>query len=196
MPQRASPNKGTPWLENNLLHITQGGIEQTIPIGSDAWATWLEHATQFYVKNTQHGNFSCRKETRQRGGVYWYAYRRANGRTEHTYIGKDSDLTSQRFDEIAQHLNQVIHGQEVTDVLQRKKRIEQPIIQTVRTDNDKLWFQLTDGRVLGVPLGWFPRLVNATSEQRATWRIIDGTDVHWPDVDEDISVRVLMNLPS
>lgn len=197
MPQRASPNKGTPWIENGLLHVTQGGVEQIISVGSDAWAAWLEHATGFYVKNTQHGNFSCRKETRQRGGAYWSAYRRANGRVYRAHVGKDSDLTSQRLDEIAQHFNQMIHGQGATSAVRRKKRIDPPNIQTVQADQSKLWFHLTDGRVLGAPLEWFPRLVNATPEQRQHWEIIGaGTGVHWPDVDEHISVRVLMNLPS
>ena len=197
MPQRASPNKGTPWLENNLIHIMQGDTEQAIPIGSSEWTAWLENATQFYVKNTQHGNFSCRKETRQRGQGYWYAYRRANGRTQNTYIGKDSDLTPQRLNETAQRLNEIIHGTAAPDAPQRKRRIDPPIVQNADIDAGKLWFHLTDGRVLGAPLEWFPSLVNATPEQRQHWEIIGaGTGVHWPDVDEHISVRVLMNLPS
>lgn len=197
MPQRASPNKGTPLIENGVLHFIQDGAEQTIAVGSDAWTAWLNDATRFYVKNQQHGHFSCRKETRQRGSAYWSAYRRVHGRMYRIYVGKDDDLTPQRLDEIAQRLQQMIYDQDATIVTQRKKRIDPPIIQTVHTDKDKLWFSLTDGRVLGAPLAWFPRLMNATPEQRQHWEIIGaGTGVHWPDADEHISVRVLMNLPS
>ena len=197
MPPRASPNKGTPWIENGVLYLVQGGAEKTITLGSDEWATWLNSATRFYVKNKEYGNFFCRKETRQRGGAYWSAYRRANGRAYHTYVGKDSDLTIQSLGDVAQRLNQMIHEQGGTTMLQGKKRIDPPNIQTIQADDCRLWFHLTDGRVLGAPLEWFPRLVNATTEQRQHWEIIGaGTGVHWPDIDEHISVRVLMNLPS
>lgn len=197
MPQRASPNKGTPWIENGLLHLPQGDTEQTLPVESEAWATWLERATQFYVKNTQYGNFSCRKETRQRGSSYWSAYRRVKGHAYHIYVGKDSDLTTQRLDEIAHQLDETILDRGVATVTHRKKRIAPPNIKTVQVEDDKLWFHLTDGRVLGAPLEWFPRLVNATLKQRQQWEIIgEGISIHWPDIDERISVRVLMNLPS
>jgi len=52
---------------------------------------------------------------------------------------------------------------------------------------------LDDGRELAVPIEWFPRLRNATVEQRRNWRLIGrGEGIHWPDVDEDISVRGLL----
>lgn len=56
---------------------------------------------------------------------------------------------------------------------------------------------LSDGRELTVPLAWFPRLRDATVEQRRNWELIGrGHGLHWPDVDEDISVRVLLGRPS
>jgi hypothetical protein len=56
---------------------------------------------------------------------------------------------------------------------------------------------LTDGRELAAPLEWFPRLRDATAAQRANWRLIGrGEGVHWPDLDEDISVSGLLGLPS
>jgi len=56
---------------------------------------------------------------------------------------------------------------------------------------------LADGRELAVPLEWFPRLRDATAEQRRHWRLIGrGQGIHWPDVDEDISVRGLLGLPT
>jgi hypothetical protein len=52
---------------------------------------------------------------------------------------------------------------------------------------------LADGRELTAPLAWFPRLMDATSAQRGNWRLIGrGQGIHWPDVDEDISVSSLL----
>jgi uncharacterized protein DUF2442 len=59
----------------------------------------------------------------------------------------------------------------------------------VRVSNEQLLVVLADGRELAVPLAWFPRLAEAADEQRRNWRLIGrGHGVHWPDVDEDISV--------
>ena len=56
---------------------------------------------------------------------------------------------------------------------------------------------LSDGRELSAPLAWFPRLRDATPAQRRNWEPIGrGHGLHWPDVDEDISVRALMGLPT
>ncbi len=82
---------------------------------------------------------------------------------------------------------------------QRGKTHIEPNIQIadVRCDTTMLWITLTDGRVIGSPLAWFPRLQNAAPEQRAEWRLWPGGDaIHWPDIDEDISARVLMGHPS
>ncbi len=55
---------------------------------------------------------------------------------------------------------------------------------------------LADGRELSVPLSWFPRLAAATHVQQDRWELIgEGTGIHWPDVDEDISVPRLLGLP-
>jgi hypothetical protein len=66
----------------------------------------------------------------------------------------------------------------------------------VRVQGDTLTFVLVDGRVLSVPLSWFPRLLNATQAERDDWRLIgDGEGIHWKSVDEDISVPLLLGLP-
>lgn len=63
----------------------------------------------------------------------------------------------------------------------------------VETDDDNLTVDLADGRRLTVPLAWFPRLLHASQEQRKNWRLIgDGQGIHWPDVDEDVSVSGLL----
>ena len=63
----------------------------------------------------------------------------------------------------------------------------------VAVKDDRLVVILADGRELAAPLAWFPRLLEATAEQRGNWRLIGhGHGIHWPDVDEDISVASLL----
>ncbi len=63
----------------------------------------------------------------------------------------------------------------------------------VRTTDEALHVVLADGRELSAPLEWFPRLRDATGEQRQNWRLIGGGQgVHWPEIDEDISVESLL----
>ena len=63
---------------------------------------------------------------------------------------------------------------------------------TVKFTADALQVRLSDGREVSTPLEWFPRLRDATSAQRAHWRLIGrGTGIHWQEVDEDISVASL-----
>jgi Protein of unknown function (DUF2442) len=61
----------------------------------------------------------------------------------------------------------------------------------VRFDQDSMWLDLSDGRTLGVPLAWFPRLLSATPEQRAAVGI-STRGLHWEEIDEDISVEGLL----
>lgn len=61
---------------------------------------------------------------------------------------------------------------------------------------DAFVVHLQDGRSLTVPIEWFPRLRDATPEQRNRWRLIGhGIGIHWPDIDEDISVAGLLGMP-
>jgi hypothetical protein len=62
-----------------------------------------------------------------------------------------------------------------------------------RFDDSTLWIDLQDGRTVGVPLVWFPRLLHATPEQRAAGRIgPTGQGLHWEELDEDISVTGIL----
>ena len=61
----------------------------------------------------------------------------------------------------------------------------------VRFDEHTMWVDLTDGRTLGVPLAWFPRLLHATSAQRARVEL-SRVGLHWEDIDEDISIAGLL----
>lgn len=63
----------------------------------------------------------------------------------------------------------------------------------VRFDDHSLIVDLMDGRTISVPLSWYPRLANATPEQRARWeKCGGGYGIHWPDVDEDLSTEGLL----
>lgn len=63
----------------------------------------------------------------------------------------------------------------------------------VSVTGDRVVVALADGRELAAPLAWFPRLIAATPEQRRNWRLIGRRHgIHWPDVDEDISVASLL----
>lgn len=65
--------------------------------------------------------------------------------------------------------------------------------QDVAVTEDTLAVDLSDGRTISVPLGWYPRLSHGTPEERDNWRISGaGWSVHWPDLDEDVSVRGLL----
>jgi len=69
------------------------------------------------------------------------------------------------------------------------------LAETVRFGDETLIVSLSDGREISVPLEWFPRLRDATPEQRENWRLITrGIGIHWEDVDEDIAVATLLRL--
>jgi hypothetical protein len=69
-----------------------------------------------------------------------------------------------------------------------------PRIQDVRVSPDEIIARLADGRVISVPLAWSWRLSEATPKQRENFRLIgSGQGVHWPDVDEDISVEGMLH---
>ena len=71
--------------------------------------------------------------------------------------------------------------------------ISQARAQHVSLTDDALVVELVDGRIITVPLTWYPRLAHGTPAERANWRLIgEGEGIHWPDVDEDISVEVLL----
>ena len=65
--------------------------------------------------------------------------------------------------------------------------------QNVNVTDEALIVDLSDGRTVSVPLAWFPRLMHGTPAERDKWRLIgDGEGIHWPDLDEDISVENLI----
>lgn len=70
---------------------------------------------------------------------------------------------------------------------------ESVIAESVAVSNETLTVGLRDGRTISVPLAWYPRLMHASPAQRRTWRLVGrGIGIHWPDVEEDISVAGLL----
>lgn len=66
-------------------------------------------------------------------------------------------------------------------------------VRDVQVSADTLTVALMDGRSISVPLAWFPRLLDATPEQRAHWEPAGaGYGIHWPDLDEDLSTEGLL----
>lgn len=60
-------------------------------------------------------------------------------------------------------------------------------------ERDTLSVELSDGRTLSAPLAWYPRLVNGSPRERSRWRLVGaGRGIHWPDLDEDISLESLL----
>ncbi len=71
----------------------------------------------------------------------------------------------------------------------------EPLAVNVVVDEVMLRIDIADGRELAVPLEWFPKLRDASPEDRAHWRLIGGGEgIHWPNIDEDISVLRLFGL--
>lgn len=68
-----------------------------------------------------------------------------------------------------------------------------PLAQRVEFTDDDMIVSLVDGRRIMVPLIWFPRLMSATRRQREHYEILgDGEGIHWPEIDEDLSVAGLL----
>ena len=75
----------------------------------------------------------------------------------------------------------------MTDVLDAKAH-------RVAVANGTLTVDLVDGRTVTVPIAWYPRLLHGTPKQRQNWRLIgQGEGIHWPDLDEDISIENLLS---
>ena len=69
---------------------------------------------------------------------------------------------------------------------------DERVVQVTFTD-DEMSVRLMDGRTITVPLAWYPRLFNATAEQRNKWQVAGGGyGLHWPEIDEDLSTKGLL----
>jgi hypothetical protein len=79
-----------------------------------------------------------------------------------------------------------------------ESEVRQARVESVIVTGDTLTVDLTDGRTVSVPLAWYPRLVHGTVADRSHWELLgDGEGIHWPNLDEDISVAgILLGRPS
>jgi hypothetical protein len=66
-----------------------------------------------------------------------------------------------------------------------------PSPTAVRFDEAQMWVELDDGRTLGIPLVWFPRLLHATPQHRDAF-FLSPSGIHWEEIDEDISIAGLL----
>ena len=65
--------------------------------------------------------------------------------------------------------------------------------QSVSVSDSMLTVDLTDGRIISVPIGWYPRLAHGRPEEGSNWQLVGGgKGTHWPDLDEDVSVAGLL----
>lgn len=75
------------------------------------------------------------------------------------------------------------------------KLTSQAIATDVQFDDEMMQVLLNDGREVRVPLEWFPKLRDSSARKRAHWRLVGGgIGIHWPELDEDISIAALLNL--
>jgi hypothetical protein len=72
--------------------------------------------------------------------------------------------------------------------------VQEPRAQRVTVTEDSVVVDLRDGRTVSAPLAWYPRLLHGTPEERDNWRLIgSGEGIHWPDLDEDLSIEGLIS---
>jgi predicted ATPase/DNA-binding CsgD family transcriptional regulator len=93
-----------PVVQGASLTWRHGTQEQRLLVGTPEWYAWLERVAAFAYEDT-YGRFTARKEGRQRGGQYWRAYRKREGRLHRAYLGKSPDLTPERLAGVARTLS-------------------------------------------------------------------------------------------
>jgi hypothetical protein len=71
--------------------------------------------------------------------------------------------------------------------------VEPAIARSVRVTGEHLVVELRDGRLVSVPVSWYPRLAEGTPSERKRWQLIgSGIGIHWPELDEDIEIEALL----
>src|ERR1700738_4747083 len=106
--------RSTPTIHNSTLHTYEEEQEISIVVGSEQWFEWLRKETStIFSFHALDGSYTARKERagNRRGGWYWKAYRKDQGRLYRAYLGKPEDLTMAQLTEIAQELSTRIQSQ-------------------------------------------------------------------------------------
>jgi hypothetical protein len=98
----------TATVQGDILVYRQDEQEQALTVGTAAWFAWLETASMFAFVSAA-GTFTARREQagHKRGGWYWKAYRKQQGKLSSTYLGKSDVLTLDRLNAAAQTLAQI-----------------------------------------------------------------------------------------
>jgi LuxR family maltose regulon positive regulatory protein len=97
-------NQQLPRATDKYLDLNSGQ-DKLVEIGSKRWFAWLENEeTRSFSFSGKHGHFTARKENKQRGTEYWYAYRWLDGKTVKSYLGVSKKLTSHKLNEVARKL--------------------------------------------------------------------------------------------
>ncbi len=77
----------------------------------------------------------------------------------------------------------------------RKAALDQLVITNFQVSDEMLTAHINDGRKVSIPIAWFPRLMSATTDQRQNFEVSpSGYGVHWPEIDEDVSIKSFINL--
>ncbi len=147
------PTKNSEVVSDTLL-VHQGEAQAvTIPVGSPAWYAWLEQAHAFSFRNDQ-GTFTAHKarSSNQRGGWYWYAYRRRQGQLFRRYLGASSRLTLACLQDAARQLTCRVEGS--PHELSRSSEVPAPLPPRAepQTDRTPLALLATKFRLPGLPV--------------------------------------------
>ena len=105
MSSMSSPKQAMPVVQEDILHYQSNGQVCRLTVGTAAWYAWLSTATHFAFRS-EAGTFTARREQagHKRGGWYWRAYRKREGRLCQVYIGTEREMTLQRLRAVAAHL--------------------------------------------------------------------------------------------
>src|SRR5215469_7256577 len=106
LPEQEAMAQTTPIVRNDALIYQRDGEESSLVVETPAWYAWLETVTIFAFSSAR-GTFTARKEQagNRRGGWYWKAYRRRNGKLHRAYLGKSEELTLERLNMVAAALS-------------------------------------------------------------------------------------------
>ena len=110
-------------------------------------------------------------------------------------FGRDGEVIGFTLDHAAESLGPFLPQSEIFDGSQvhTETKLSSARVQDVAVTEETLGVDLSDGRSISVPLAWYPRLAHGTPEERDNWRIEGaGWGIHWPDLDEDVSVKGLL----
>ncbi|MDM7952961.1 MAG: DUF2442 domain-containing protein [Cyanobium sp. CZS 25K] len=124
-----------------------------------------------------------------RSGPYrFYVYSHEPNEPPHVHVDRDQDSCKVWLSPVALSSSLGFKARELRDI----ERLGERVLEVACTE-DKLTVDLADGRSISVPQVWHPRLLHAPSVERDNWEVAGGGfGIHWPDIDEDLSVEGLL----